>query len=48
MWKMKEREVVELAKQVMAADRVLHEQQMGWDWKPAPSEVRSLVGMALS
>lgn len=30
-------EAIHLAKNVLTADRILHEQQLGWDWQ-APDE----------
>ena len=40
VWAMKEAEVVALARRVMAADKVLHEQQLGLTWRPPADEVR--------
>ena len=40
VWRMKEEEVVALAQRVMAADRVLHEQQLGIEWRAPAEEVR--------
>ena len=40
VWQMKEAEGVELAKKVMAADKVLHEQQLGVAWRGPKQEVR--------
>jgi dynein regulatry complex protein 1 len=38
---MKEAEVVGLAKKVMAADKVLHEQQLGLTWRGPAEDVRT-------
>ena len=40
VWKMKEVEVVALAKKIMAADKVLHEQQLGLKWRGPNEDVR--------
>ena len=37
IWNMKEKSVAELVKEVLQADKIIHEQQLGWDWR-APSE----------
>ena len=39
VWDMKERDVVALARKVMAADKVLHEQQLGLAWRGPDEEV---------
>ncbi|GAX84384.1 hypothetical protein CEUSTIGMA_g11806.t1 [Chlamydomonas eustigma] len=36
---MKEREVAGVVKQLLQADKVLHEQQLGWDWLPPHDSV---------
>lgn len=46
VWKMKEDQVVQLAKRVVAADQVLHEQQLGLAWQ-APNEEVSFLQSAL-
>jgi len=43
VWGMKEAEVVGIVRQLLAADKVLHEQQLGWDWRP-PSDAVFTVG----
>lgn len=45
VWKMKEDHVVKLARRAVAADRVLHEQQMGLAWKPPAYDVRPLSAL---
>lgn len=34
VWAMKEAEVAALVKQLLQADKVIHEQQLGWSWNP--------------
>lgn len=34
LWHMQQQEACDLVKQLLAADRVIHEQQMGWQWQP--------------
>lgn len=34
VWAMNEEEVNELVTKVLKADRVIHQQQLGWDWRP--------------
>jgi hypothetical protein len=41
VWRMKETEVITLVKKVMAADKVLHEQQLGLEWRGPAEQVRS-------
>jgi dynein regulatry complex protein 1 len=41
VWKMKEGHVVGLARKLMEADKVLHEQQMGLSWRPPKDEVNN-------
>lgn len=36
---MKEAEVAALVKQLLQADKVIHEQQLGWDWRPPDDAV---------
>ncbi len=36
---MKESEVAKVVKHLMQADKVLHEQQLGWDWQPPDDSV---------
>lgn len=43
VWKMKEDQVVELAKRAVTADRVLHEQHLGLTWEPPADEVSCLA-----
>jgi dynein regulatry complex protein 1 len=40
LWQMKEQTVVAMAKKVIAADKVIHEQQLGLEWRPPVEEVR--------
>ncbi|KAG1659692.1 hypothetical protein FOA52_004331 [Chlamydomonas sp. UWO 241] len=44
VWAMKEEEVADVAKQLLQADKVLHEQQLGWDWRPPNEAVFSVGG----
>ncbi|KAG2497477.1 hypothetical protein HYH03_004630 [Edaphochlamys debaryana] len=39
VWGMKESEVAALVRQLLQADKVLHEQQLGWDWRPPDDAV---------
>ncbi|EFJ47566.1 hypothetical protein VOLCADRAFT_81425 [Volvox carteri f. nagariensis] len=39
VWGMKESEVAALVRQLLQADKVLHEQQLGWEWRPPDDEV---------
>lgn len=39
VWAMKEAEVAALVKQLLQADKVIHEQQLGWDWRPPDDAV---------
>lgn len=39
IWHMMEEECVELAQKVLAADKVIHEQQLGLQWKPPQKSV---------
>mmetsp|Transcript_35004 Transcript_35004/g.99216 ORF Transcript_35004/g.99216 Transcript_35004/m.99216 type:complete len:688 (-) Transcript_35004:130-2193(-) len=39
IWNMKEKSVAELVKEVLQADKIIHEQQLGWDWRPPSEEV---------
>ncbi|KXZ47783.1 hypothetical protein GPECTOR_33g665 [Gonium pectorale] len=39
VWGMKESEVAALVRQLLQADKVIHEQQLGWDWKPPDDAV---------
>lgn len=39
IWNMKEKAVAELVKEVLQADKIIHEQQLGWDWRPPSDEV---------
>mmetsp|Transcript_18056 Transcript_18056/g.45712 ORF Transcript_18056/g.45712 Transcript_18056/m.45712 type:complete len:694 (-) Transcript_18056:255-2336(-) len=39
IWNMKERGVAELVHEVLQADKIIHEQQLGWDWRPPADEV---------
>lgn len=34
LWHMQQQEACSLAQQLLAADRVIHEQQLGWQWQP--------------
>lgn len=34
VWAMKEAEVAALVRQLLQADKVIHEQQLGWSWQP--------------
>lgn len=46
VWKMKEANIVALAKKVLAADKVLHEQQLGLKWIAPSDEVTCPAPMA--
>lgn len=48
VWKMKEANIVALAKKAMTADKVLHEQQLGLKWRPPNDEVASPVHCGLA
>lgn len=37
LWQLQQEEAVGLVKQLLAADRVIHQQQLGWQWQ-APDE----------
>ncbi|GMH33905.1 hypothetical protein BSKO_01739 [Bryopsis sp. KO-2023] len=39
VWKMKEEDVAAVVKDVLMADKVIHEQQLGWDWLPPTEHV---------
>ncbi|GLC76023.1 DNA replication checkpoint protein Drc1 [Pleodorina starrii] len=39
VWGMKESEVAALVRQLLQADKVLHEQQLGWEWRPPDDAV---------
>ncbi|MEW5307357.1 MAG: hypothetical protein WDW36_009761 [Sanguina aurantia] len=39
VWAMKEAEVAALVRQLLQADKVIHEQQLGWDWRPPDDAV---------
>ncbi|KAG2426185.1 hypothetical protein HXX76_013166 [Chlamydomonas incerta] len=39
VWGMKEADVAALVRQLLQADKVLHEQQLGWDWRPPDDAV---------
>lgn len=34
LWHMQQQEACGLVRQLLAADRVIHEQQLGWQWQP--------------
>jgi hypothetical protein len=34
LWHMQQNEACDLVQQLLAADRVIHEQQLGWQWQP--------------
>lgn len=34
LWRMQQQEACSLVQQLLAADRVIHEQQLGWQWQP--------------
>lgn len=48
VWKMKQDQVVDLAKRAVTADRVLHEQQLGLSWEPPAEEVSCLLSASSS
>lgn len=39
VWKMKEEEIAEVVKEVLMADKIIHEQQLGWYWLPPTEDV---------
>ena len=43
IWQMKQQEVHGLAQKLLQADRVVHEQQLGWQWQ-GPDEDALLAG----
>ena len=43
IWQMKQEEVHAVAHKLLAADRVIHEQQLGWQWR-GPDEDALLAG----
>ena len=43
IWQMKQEEVHSVAHKLLAADRVIHEQQLGWQWQ-GPDEDALLAG----
>ncbi len=43
IWQMKQEEVHAVAHKLLAADRVIHEQQLGWQWR-GPDEEALLAG----
>ena len=43
IWQMKQEEVHAVAHKLLAADRVIHEQQLGWRWQ-GPDEDALLAG----
>lgn len=43
IWQMKQEEVHAVAHKLLAADRVIHEQQLGWQWQ-GPDEDALLAG----
>lgn len=34
LWAMQQQEACDMVRQLLAADRVIHEQQLGWQWQP--------------
>jgi hypothetical protein len=34
LWRMQQAEACDLVRQLLSADRVIHEQQLGWQWQP--------------
>lgn len=46
VWAMKEAEVAKAVKNLLQADKILHEQQMGWQWRPPHESVFSLIPAA--
>ena len=40
VWAMHEEEVSVMVDRLLAADRVIHEQLLGWEWKPPSKDVR--------
>ena len=46
VWAMKEAEVAKAVKNLLSADKILHEQQMGWQWRPPHESVFSLMPTA--
>lgn len=39
VWRMKEEEIAEVVKEVLMADKIIHEQQLGWYWLPPTEDV---------
>jgi hypothetical protein len=39
LWRLQQREACGLVQQLLAADRVIHEQQLGWGWQPPAQEL---------
>jgi hypothetical protein len=53
LWRLQQQEACGLVRQLLAADRVIHEQQLGWQWAPpdegifvSPHDVISQTGPA--
>jgi hypothetical protein len=53
LWRLQQQEACGLVRQLLAADRVIHEQQLGWQWAPpdegifvSPHDVVSQAGPA--